>query len=190
MVLLNRAIAKAAFITNGDYFNLENHGLIIRHAHSDELGKVSLLLRDAYRQYENFIRPDAWKQYLEDITDVRSRLDESELIVAELKHRLVGCVTLYLDGSKSFPEAWPRGWAVVRLLAVHPEYRGQCIGHALMEECTRRCCEAKVVSIGLHTTEVMDIARQMYERMGFVRFPESDFHPAPGVIVMAYSLQL
>ncbi|HEX7365093.1 MAG TPA: GNAT family N-acetyltransferase [Dehalococcoidia bacterium] len=169
---------------------MENHGLIIRNARPEELDEVSLLLRDAYRQYENFIRPGAWQQYLEDIIDVPSRLDESDLIVAELKHRLVGCVTLYLDGSESFPEAWPGCWAVVRLLAVHPEYRGQCIGHALMEECIRRCRQVKVAAIGLHTTEVMDIARQMYERMGFVRFPESDFHPAPGVTVMAYRLQL
>jgi ribosomal protein S18 acetylase RimI-like enzyme len=169
---------------------LENRGLIIRNARSDELDEVSLLLKNAYQQYENFIRPEAWKSYLEDIMDVRSRLGESDLIVAELNHRLVGSVTLYLDGSHSFPEAWPRGWAVVRLLAVRPEYRSQGIGRALMEECIRRCRQAKVAAIGLHTTEVMDIARQMYERMGFVRMPESDFYPAPGVTVMAYRLQL
>jgi len=79
---------------------------------------------------------------------------------------------------------------MVRLLAVHPAYRGQGIDRALMEECIRRCRQSKVAVIGLHTTEVMDIARQMYERMGFERFPESDFHPAPGVTVVAYRLQL
>jgi ribosomal protein S18 acetylase RimI-like enzyme len=95
-----------------------------------------------------------------------------------------------MDGSRSFPEAWPLGWAVVRLLAVDPAYRGQGIGHALMEECIRRCRQSKITTIGLHTTEIMDVARQMYEKMGFVRFPESDFHPAPGITVMAYRLQL
>jgi ribosomal protein S18 acetylase RimI-like enzyme len=169
---------------------LGNKRLLIRNARPDELDNVSLLLKDAYQQYENIIHPEAWKSYLEDIMDVRSRLGESDLIVAELNHRLAGSVTLYLDGSYSFPEAWPKGWAVVRLLAVHPEYRGQGIGRALMEECIRRCRQAKVPAIGLHTTEAMDIARQMYERMGFVRFPESDFRPAPGIVVMAYSLKL
>jgi len=172
-----------------DNLNLESHGLIIRNARLDELDEVSLLLKDAYRQYENIIRPEAWQSYLEDIVDVRSRLGKSDLIVAELDYRLAGCVTLYLDLS-SFPEAWPRDWAVVRLLAVHPEYRGKGIGRALMEECIRRCRQSKVAAIGLHTTEAMDIARNMYERMGFVRFPQSDFHPAPGVTVMAYRLQL
>jgi ribosomal protein S18 acetylase RimI-like enzyme len=154
------------------------------------LDNVSLLLKDAYQQYENIIHPEAWKSYLEDIMDVRSRLGKSDLIIAELNHRLAGAVTLYLDGSHSFPEAWPRGWAVVRLLAVHPEYRGQDIGRALMEECIHRCHQAKVAAIGLHTAEVMNVARQMYERMGFVRMPESDFHPAPDVTAMAYSLKL
>jgi ribosomal protein S18 acetylase RimI-like enzyme len=169
---------------------LVNKNIHIRNARSDELDEVSLLLRDAYQQYETIIPPEAWKSYVEDITDVKSRLGDSDLIVALLDHRLAGCVTLYLDGSRSFPEAWPGGWAVVRLLAVHPEYRGRGIGRALMEECIRRCRQAKVAAIGLHTTEAMDIARQMYERMGFVRVPESDFHPAPDVTVMAYHLQL
>ena len=169
---------------------MENRGLIIRNARPDESDDVSLLLRDAYRQYENFFRPETWKSYLEDIMDVPSRLGKSDLIVAELDRRMAGCVTLYLDGSQSFPEAWPGGWAVVRLLAVHPAYRDQGIGRALMEECIHRCRQAKIAAIGLHTTEVMDVARQMYERMGFVRVPEFDFHPAPGVTVMAYSLQL
>jgi ribosomal protein S18 acetylase RimI-like enzyme len=169
---------------------LINKNILIRNARPAELDNVSLLLKDAYQQYENIIHPEAWKSYLEDIMDVRSRLGKSDLIIAELNHRLAGAVTLYLDGSHSFPEAWPKGWAVVRLLAVRPEYRGQGIGHALMEECIRRCRQAKIASIGLHTTEAMDIARQMYERMGFVRVPESDFHPVPGVTVMAYRLQL
>lgn len=167
-----------------------NKNILIRSVRSDELDEVSLLLKDAYKQYENIIRPEAWKSYLEDITNVKSRLSQSDLIVAELNHRLAGCVTLYMDGSHSFPETWPEGWAVVRLLAVHPEYRGQGIGRALMEECIHRCRQTKVAAIGLHTTEAMDIARKMYERMGFVRVPESDFHPAPGVTVMAYRLQL
>lgn len=167
-----------------------NKSLLIRNACSDELDEVSLLLRDAYQQYENFIRPEAWKSYLEDIMNVRSRLGESDLIVAEVNHRLAGCVTLYLNGAQSMPEVWHRGSAVLRLLAVHPAYRDQGIGRALMEECIRRCRQAKVAAIGLHTTDAMDIARKMYERMGFVRMPESDFHPAPGVVVMAYRLQL
>jgi ribosomal protein S18 acetylase RimI-like enzyme len=169
---------------------LKNQGLLIRNVRLEEINEVSVLLGDAYKQYENFIRPEAWKHYQEDIVDVCSRLDESDLIVAELDGRLVGCVTLYLDAARAMTGVWPADSAVIRLLAVHPAYRNRGIGRALMEECISRCRQANIKVIGLHTTEIMDVARKLYERMGFVRLPESDFHPAPNVTVMAYRLQL
>jgi GNAT superfamily N-acetyltransferase len=165
-------------------------GLLIRDAHSEELNEVSLLIREAYMEYEHSFPAEHWKFYLENIMDVRSRLSDSELIVAELDRKLVGVVTLYLDASSSSQEQWPKGWAGVRLLAVRPAYRGQGIGRALMEECIYRCRKQNIKTIGLHTAIIMSVARKMYEDMGFVRAPDDDFQPRPGTVVMAYRLQL
>jgi ribosomal protein S18 acetylase RimI-like enzyme len=164
--------------------------LILREAREDELDAVSLLIRDAYQQYEKSLPPEAWKSYVEDMMNVRGRLNESQLIVAETDGQLAGAVTLYLAGEYSSQEGWPSGWAGIRLLAVRPAYRDRGIGRALMEECIRRCLQQGIATIGLHTTEIMAVARGMYERMGFARVPEFDFHPAPGVVVMAYQLDL
>ena len=71
---------------------------------------------------------DAWNYYIEDFMNVRSRLDESQLIVAELNKQLAGTVTLNLNARRSEQEVWPRGWAGIRLLAVHPSYRSRGIG--------------------------------------------------------------
>jgi len=161
--------------------------LEIRNARPEELDEVSLLIGDAYQQYEKIIPSWAWKTYIEGIMDVRSRLGLSELIVAELCGRLAGAVTLYLNAEQ---EGWPEGWASIRILAVPPAYRGQGIGRRLMEECIRRCREHGIATVGLHTTRVMSVARKMYERMGFKRVPEFDFRPASGVVVMAYRLDL
>jgi ribosomal protein S18 acetylase RimI-like enzyme len=169
---------------------LNNKHLLLREARSDELDMVSRLIRDAYHQYENFLAPEAWKFYVEDMMDVRKRLKESQLIVAELDGQLAGAVTLYLDAGHSSQGGWPSGWASIRLLSVHPTYRGRGIGRALMDECIRRCRDQGLATIGLHTTEIMNVARRMYERMGFVRVPEFDFYPRPGVVVMAYRLDL
>jgi GNAT superfamily N-acetyltransferase len=149
------------------------------------LDEVSDLIRSAYQQYQDSLPTPAWKLYLEDITDIRGRLNEAELLVAEAKKQVVGTVTLYLKSN-----SWPQGWAGIRLLAVLPAFRGHGIGQALMNECIRRCREQNVITIGLHTTGFMDVARRMYERMGFIRAPELDFHPAPGAVVMAYRLDL
>jgi len=162
--------------------------IVIRDACLEELDKISLLLKEANQQYKKMLPADVWRYYLGDIMDVRSRWDESQLIVAQVDKRLVGTVTLYLKPSEE--SGWPQGWAGIRLLAVHPSYRGCGIGRALMEECLRRCRQAGITTIGLHTAEMMDVARPMYERMGFTRNPEFDFYPRPGTVVMAYRLDL
>jgi GNAT superfamily N-acetyltransferase len=170
--------------------NLRNNSIQIRDARPGELDQVSLLLKAAYQEYEDFIPSGAWQSYIEDIMDVRSRLEKADLIIAEMNRQLVGTVTLYLKVSRFSEEQWPKGWAGIRLLAVDPGHRELGIGRALMEECVRRCREHGIRKIGLHTTEVMKVARRMYEQMGFTRAPESDFHPATGVVVMAYRLDL
>ncbi|MFC2032418.1 GNAT family N-acetyltransferase [Chloroflexota bacterium] len=170
--------------------SLNNEFILIRDARLDELDKISLLLKEAYQQYENMLPTDAWNYYVEDIINVRSRLDESQLIVAEVKKQLAGTVTLYLKTHCSEKQRWPRGWAGIRLLAVHPSYRSRGIGRILMEECLRHCRKEGITTVGLHTTEIMDVARRMYERMGFIRVPKFDVYPRPGVVVMSYRFDL
>ena len=76
------------------------------------------------------------------------------------------------------------------ILAVAPSARGRGVGTALMRECVRRVRLANGTTLSLHTTDLMQTAMRMYERMGFVRAPEIDLHPAPGVTVKGYRLNL
>lgn len=143
--------------------------------------------------YAEFIppgRPPQWRAYEDEIRDVRRRLPAATLIVAEDGGRIVGAVTYYRDATKETNAPWPASWAVFRLLAVHPDARGRGIGRLLTEECIRRARAAGCVALGLHTTHLMDVARAMYERIGFVRVPELDFFPVPQFRVMAYRLTL
>ena len=163
---------------------------IIRDASPDELDDVARVTKEAYKQYRDIMPPDAWKNYAKDQGDVRGRFGKAEIMVAEVNGRLAGTVTLYSKNSEPTEMGWLRGWAAVRLLAVHPKYRGLGIGRALMEEVLRRCRERGIRTVGLHTNPGMDIAVGLYERMGFKRVPQYDFHPRPGVVVMAYRLDL
>jgi ribosomal protein S18 acetylase RimI-like enzyme len=166
---------------------LQNNKITLRNAQSGEFKLVSRLLVAAYQQYEKSMPPDSWIWYRNDMSDVQSRMADSELIIAEIDNHIAGAVTLYPQGADN---GWPEGWAGIRLLAVHPDYRGQGIGRALMEECIRRCRERGTKTLGLHTTELMKVAREMYERMGFKRTTEFDFHPTPDNVVYAYRLDL
>ena len=162
----------------------------IRDAGFEELHEVSTLILEAYEGYSTFLSPAGWRHYARDITDVESRLPVSELIVAEAQAQLVGAVTLFRDPSLLGPDAWPASWAGIRLLAVHPNSRGHGIGRALMDECLNRCRESGIETIGLHTVDFMEIARKMYEHMGFVRVSEYDYEPGGGITVLAYRLDL
>ena len=162
----------------------------IRDARPEELDEAAALMVAAYEQYREGLPPGAWEGYARDIRDVRGRLADSQLVVAVEEGKIVGAVTYYPPRPEGTGEGWPGGWAGVRLLAVAPAARGRGYGRDLMEECLRRARGAGAVALGLHTTQLMAVARAMYERMGFQRVPEFDFYPAPGVVVMGYELSL
>ncbi len=73
------------------------HGpLQIRDALSDEVDEVSAIMLAAYSEYASSLTPAGWDSYASNITDVRGRLGESQLIVAERNGAIVGAVTFYL----------------------------------------------------------------------------------------------
>lgn len=161
--------------------------ITIRKAGPQDVQDVARLLVAAYSEYEKYLSPERWEWYRSDLMDVSSRMADAEIIIAENRGEIAGSVTLFLNGAD---HGWPEGWAGIRLLAVHPDYRERGIGKQLMQECVRRCREKGIKTIGLHTTELMKVARGMYERMGFKHVPEFDFHPEPGRVVYAYRLDL
>lgn len=116
----------------------------------------------------------------------------AERIVAEREGRLVGSVFLYPPESDAYgSEGVPRADAPeLRLLAVAAEARGRGVGQALVEECVRRARRMGATELGLHTSATMAAAIRIYERMGFERAPEHDFHPESGEVVTAYRLPL
>lgn len=167
----------------------------IRQARPDELDSVSQLLDDAWREYDSQVtgspeRLAIYRGYRARVIDVRSRIDESLLLVAERDGVLVGTVTYYWPVDEHPEDDWPPGWAGIRLLGVHPDARGQGIGRALTQECIRRARADGATHVGLHSTVLMRIARDMYERMGFVRHPSHDFNGGDDFVIEAYVLAL
>ena len=165
-------------------------GLRIRDALPEELDETAAVMAESYAEYSESFPAEAFEAYRASILDVRSRLPDSELIVAEIGGRIVGAVTFYSDGTRTGEEGWPQGWAGLRLLAVHPESRGLGIGRALTEECMGRCRERGIPTLGLHSTQPMSVARAMYQRMGFRRAPEFDHNPGEERVVMAFRIDL
>src|SRR5262245_66657302 len=136
--------------------------------------------------------PGFWEGYRRNIIASVTDIGSAEQLVAERAGVIVGTVLLYpprrmeLPGGGRLEMPWPE----VRLLAVAPAERGGGIGAALMQECVRRVRRAGGRVLSLHTTELMQTAIRMYQRMGFVRAPELDFHPTPATTVLGFRLDL
>ncbi|MGH2703089.1 MAG: GNAT family N-acetyltransferase [Actinomycetota bacterium] len=175
----------------------------IRNARADDSDAVAAVLKAAYAEYVP--SPDAllsdeeragWAGYQADIIDVRSRLANSELIIAEGDGRLLGAVTFYApNAGLHYPtdvehQDFPPDWAAFRLLGVHPDARRRGIGGKLTEECLRRAAQRGAPTVGLHTLSMMEAASRMYTRMGWVRAPQWDIFPTPSLRIDAYRLDL
>lgn len=168
-------------------------GLTIRDARDGDREAMRDVTLAAYEQYAAVMPPWAWQEYREGMIEAVTAQDPAERIVAERDGAIVGSVILYPAGtevqapdSSAFTFTWPE----VRLLAVAPTARGQGIGQALVEECIARARGQGAEAITLHTADMMQTAMQMYERMGFERFPELDFTPAENVIIKGYRYNL
>jgi ribosomal protein S18 acetylase RimI-like enzyme len=146
----------------------------LRDAEPADLDAVADLLADVYGTFRPHFPAEAWQSYLGEIVDVRGRLTDSELIVAEQDGRLVGTVGFYPDAARSSLERWPAGWASIRALGVRPDARGSGVGLALGAECVRRARARGLSAIGLHTASFMTAATRLYERLGFRRAPAYD----------------
>ena len=163
----------------------------IRDAHREDRDAARKITLSAFQQYAAVMPPPRWERYRENILATLTDVAPAQQIVAEKEGVILGSVLLYPPGTAfSTPIEGPLTCPEVRLLAVAPEARGQGIGTALMKECIRRARRLGVACLNLHTTDMMQVAMRMYERMGFVRAPELDFHPDPNITVKAYRLEL
>jgi GNAT superfamily N-acetyltransferase len=177
----------------------------IRNALEHERPEIQALVIAAYEQFTAELPPPMWDFYRSNIERTMAAAGLDQLLVAispalegetpsslrgGLKDAsssgggIAGSVLLYENAEDYLPEWWS-----VRLLAVHPDARGQGIGRLLMEECVRRAREGGAKVLGLHTTDMMAVAQAMYGRMGFERVPELDFQ-LPEYLIKAYRLDL
>jgi predicted N-acetyltransferase YhbS len=167
-------------------------GLHIRDARPSDRSAIEAVTLAAYQQYAALM-PAHWEGYRQNILAALANVQAVEQIVAEQTNSIVGTVLLYPAGTATDS---PAGASVtmtcpeVRLLAVAPAARGEGIGAALMRECIRRARVSGARGLALHTTDVMQAAMRLYERLGFQRAAELDFEPVPGATIKGYRLSL
>ena len=124
------------------------------------------------------------------LRDVAGRVSSATVLVAVgAAGTLRGAVTVATRGGEWAEQSVP-GEAVIRMLAVSPQSRGQGTGEALVRACLDAARADGACMVRLSSQEEMTAAHRLYERLGFVRTPTFDWYPVPGLFLRTYALPL
>ncbi len=162
----------------------------IRDAREDELAEVGDIRVGAYLA-DGFLSPDSG--YAPRLRELGTDGLGHVLVAVREQQADAGCLlgTVML-------QCWPDGGQVVRgpgegeirALAVRPGARGTGLGRALVAAVIARASREGVRHLLLLTQPEMKAAHHLYEEAGFVRWPERDWSPEPGVALLAYGMIL
>ena len=156
----------------------------IRLAVPAEYDAVGDLTVEAY-SHDGFVRGD----YAMTLRAAADRAARAELWVAADPSGLLGTVT-YCPVGSVYREIGLDDEGEFRMLGVAGRARGLGVGTALTERCIERTREFGHRRIVMSSAAYMTTAHRIYERLGFVRLPERDWAPIPGVDLYAFALDL
>jgi ribosomal protein S18 acetylase RimI-like enzyme len=155
--------------------------LTIRDLHPSEFDALGRLMVDVYSKLEGFPTPAEQPRYYELLANIGRFVEKPDtrvLVAVSPAADLVGGVVYFGDmahyGSGGIATS-VRDASGIRLLAVDPRFRNSGAGKALTNACIRLARERGHSQVILHTTQAMQIAWALYERLGFVRAEALDF---------------
>lgn len=153
----------------------------IRNAYPSEYEAVGQLLVDVYAQLDGFPKPNEQPNYYQMLAQVGNLTERpgTEIVVAvNDEDKLTGAVVYFDDmqyygsGGTATKEINAAGFI---LLGVDATARGRGIGQALTQQCIDKARNHQRQQLIIHTTNAMQTAWRMYERMGFARSADLDF---------------
>lgn len=94
----------------------------------------------------------------------------------------------FLVPSGNPTDIYQADWCYIRFVSVHPEFSGKCIGRQLTEKCIEVAKSNNEQILALHTSEMMQKARHIYESLGFAILRELE--PRLGKKYCLYTLAI
>jgi ribosomal protein S18 acetylase RimI-like enzyme len=155
--------------------------LHLRAARREELAAVGELTVAAYLA-GGALKHGAHDPYTTTLRDTPDRFRHAELLVvvdAADPPTLLATVTACPAGSR-WAEIAHDDELELRMLAVDPDHRGQGIATWTVEA-LRAEARHRGRTIVVSVIDSNRPAHRLYERLGFVRVPERDWEPAPGI---------
>ncbi|HVW43804.1 MAG TPA: GNAT family N-acetyltransferase [Amycolatopsis sp.] len=161
--------------------------LLVRPARQDELAEVGAMTVAAY-EADGLLAADP--EYAHTLSDAARRAEHAELLVAvTAEGGLLGSVTVTPPGS-AFAEISRADELEFRMLSTVPAARGRGVGEALTTAVVERARAVGARRVVMCSLDAMTAAHRLYTRLGFVRLPDRDWQPVPGLWLRAFGLDL
>ena len=182
LMFLSRGVAGERMIGLSSHVIFAAMGYTIREALSDKDWQQGCAVLHRVYVGEGFTRAEMAAQFQ---TRERMEGEGTFLIAVRDDGDVIGAV-LYLHEGSTMQQLAQQGEREFRMLAVHPDARGEGVGEALVRECIRRAGAEAVTGLVLWTQPIMHSAQRLYDRLGFVRQPQRDMPDARGWTRLVY----
>ena len=140
----------------------------LREATLADIPQLKELGLAAYGQYAETLGPEHWalmQQNLSNEVMFSDLLNKSTCFVTSHEGNIVGMAFLLPSGNPI--DVYEADWCAIRLVAVHPLYKGKHIAKTLTQLCINHAISTGEHTIALHTSSMMPAAMHIYESFGF-----------------------
>ena len=158
---------------------------LVRAARPDEYDAIADLTVAVYSSLEGGLHPE----YAAILRRTAERAATAEVVAAVQGDALLGSLT-YVRSPGPQSSIATGNEAEFRTLVVAPEAQGRGVGRGLVQWSVNRARRDGRDRLVLSTMPWMRVAHGLYERMGFTRTPDRDWHPRPEITCWTYSLDL
>lgn len=168
---------------------MTNQHLTYRVGTINDLHQLHDLRIIAYGQFQNDLTPDNWKIFGGNLQDRQKLIDIlaiAKCFVCLDGDKIIGVAYFISSGHPT--ELFKSEWSYIRMVGVNPTHRGQGIAKTLTQMCIDYAKQSNEQTIALHTSEFMDVARHIYESIGFKVLEE--IPPLFGKKYWLYTLEL
>jgi ribosomal protein S18 acetylase RimI-like enzyme len=142
--------------------------ITFREGTNQDKDKLKELGLKSYGQFKSELTEDNWEKmnsYLSTVNSYADLLNGSKCFVCEVDEQIVGMAYLVSKGNPT--DIFDKDWCYIRMVGVDPKYSGNGIGKKLTQMCIDFAKTNNEDVIALHTSEFMNKARHIYEKMGF-----------------------
>lgn len=151
--------------------------MLYRKAELKDVPALRVLGLASYGRLKNALTPENWKKMESVITSDQTfpvLVSTTYSFVYEENSRLSGMAFLVPSGNPT--KIYSADTSYIRMVGVHPEADGKGIAQALTSLCIAKAKETGEKIISLHSAEIMNAARHIYEKAGFKKVRLLDEH--------------